>query len=205
MKKHLIYLPISLSVLLLTACTSPTSYEDNASSSILSEEENLDNNSMIDVDQGLLNVTITLDAALFGYTYPNEVIEEARINGITATHNDDGSFTYVMSRSTHNEMMQDMSIGIEESIAEILYDDTMVTSVLDITHANNFTEFNIIVSREDFESSFLDPFVIFTFGVQGMMYQAFNGTPDNNVTVNVVDSVTNEIFQTVVYPDALEG
>ena len=43
-------------------------------------------------------------------------------------------------------------------------------------------------------------------GMSGMLYQLFNGVdPDDyKVKINLKDEVTDEVFDSVIYPDALE-
>lgn len=175
--------------------TGVTSETENASSTP-------ETNSSISVDKGLFDVTLNLPASFFEGTSPEDVIKNAKDEGITATPNDDGSYAYKMSKAKHGEMMSDMAEGIESSVAEILSEKTYA-SVSNVEYNADFTEFNVTADKTAFESNFMDSFAILTFGLQGTMYQTFNGTPDNKVTINVVDTATKEVFKTTVYPDAL--
>uniref|UniRef100_A0A942T6D4 Uncharacterized protein n=1 Tax=Neobacillus citreus TaxID=2833578 RepID=A0A942T6D4_9BACI len=53
----------------------------------------------VNVDKGLLSVTITLPASMFEDQNVDEVVANAQKDGITATKNADGSVTYKMSKS----------------------------------------------------------------------------------------------------------
>lgn len=72
-----------------------------------SDDEFSEDKSSIEVDKGILNVEITLPASMFEGQDIDETIEEAKKDGIKeAVKHDDGSVTYKMSRSKHNEMMK---------------------------------------------------------------------------------------------------
>ena len=43
-----------------------------------------------------------------------------------------------------------------------------------------------------------------SLGLQGMFYQLFNGVEGPKVTMNFVDGATGEVFDSVVYPDAMQ-
>ena len=46
---------------------------------------------------------------------------------------------------------------------------------------------------------------ILGLGISGLMYQTFDNTTDKqSVTFNYIDEATGDVYDTVVYPDALE-
>ena len=63
----------------------------------------------------------------------------------------------------------------------------------------------MIVDKAAFENSF-DGSTVLGIGLQGSMYQLFNGAnPDDyKVTISTKDEATQEVFGEVIYPDALE-
>lgn len=101
-------------------------------------------------------------------------------------------------------MMTEMGTSITDSIEEMKSSEDYV-SIKDVTHNKSFTEFTLLVDKESYENS-MDGFAIFGLGLQGSMYQMFNGAnpEDYKVTVSVKDEVTEEVFDEVIYPDALE-
>jgi len=159
----------------------------------------------IEVDKGVFSVEITLPASLFEGEDIDEVIAEAKEDGVSdVTVHDDGSLTYKMSKSKHNEMMREMKDDLLEYIEETKNSEDY-KSIKDITHNKVFSEFTLLVDQEAFENSF-DGFAALGLGMSGLYYQLFDGVaPDDyEVTVFIENLNTGEVFDTIVYPDAFE-
>lgn len=156
----------------------------------------------IGVNKGRSNVEITLPASLFEVQDIDQAIEEAKEKGVTkAVKNGDGSVTYTMPKSAHDQMMKEMADGITDFIKELKAGEDF-KSVQDVTHNKGFNEFALTVKKEQYENSF-DGFAVFGLALQGMFYQAFNGVKEDKlkVTIQLKDADTNKVFDTVTYPD----
>ncbi|MED1607727.1 hypothetical protein P4U90_20615 [Cytobacillus kochii] len=191
-----------LLVIFLAACSADESAEGEKSTDQKQEEKA---GEAVNVDKGLLNVELTLPASFFEGEDIDTVIAEAKKEGVSeVTKNEDGSLTYKMPKSEHKKMMTEMGTSITDSIEEMKSSEDYV-SIKDVTHNKSFTEFTLLVDKESYENS-MDGFAIFGLGLQGSMYQMFNGAnpEDYKVTVSVKDEVTEEVFDEVIYPDALE-
>ncbi len=159
----------------------------------------------IEVDKGIFSVEITLPASLFEGENIDEVIAEAKENGISEVKvNDDGSLTYKMPKSKHNEIMREMRDDLLEYIEETKNSEDY-KSIKDINHNKAFSEFTLVVDQEAFENSF-DGFAALGLGISALYYQLFDGVaPDNyKVTIFIENANTGEVFNTIVYPDDLE-
>jgi hypothetical protein len=159
----------------------------------------------IEVDKGIFSVEITLPASLFEGEDIGEVVAKAKEDGVSdVTVNNDGSITYRMSKSKHNELMREMRDELLEHIEEVK-NSKDYESINDITYNKTFSEFTLIVDREKFENSF-DGLVALGIGMLALYYQLFNGVaPDDyKVTIFFKNANTGEVFNSVVYPDALE-
>lgn len=111
----------------------------------------------VDVDKGLFNVEVTLPASFFEGEDMESVAANAEAEGVgEATVNEDGSVTYKMSKSKHNEMMDEMAKSVEESKTEIV-DSGDYPSVRAIENNKHYSKFTVTVDREAFENS-LDGF-----------------------------------------------
>lgn len=135
----------------------------------------------------------------------DDVIAKAKEEGVgEATINDDGSVTYKMSKSVHNKIMKEMEDGVLDYVKEIKESGDYV-SIKDVTHNKSFSEFTLAVDQELYENSF-DGFVSMGIGMMAMYYQLFDGVdPDNyKVTISIKNADTGDIFNTIIYPDALE-
>lgn len=159
----------------------------------------------IEVDKGIFSVEITLPASLFEGEDIDEVIAEAKEDGVSdVTVHDDGSLTYKMSKSKHNEMMREMKDDLIEYIEETKNSEDY-RSIKDITYNKVFSEFTLVVDQEAFGNSF-DGFAALGLGILGLYYQLFDGVaPDDyEVTVFIENANTGEVFDTIIYPDDLE-
>ncbi|WP_217585855.1 hypothetical protein [Lentibacillus saliphilus] len=134
----------------------------------------------------------------------DETIASAEEEGIEVTQNDDGSLTYTMSKSKHDEMMDELKTELDNTIAEMTSSDE-ASSIRDVKIDKTYSEFTMIVDREAYENSF-DGFAIYGLGMYGVMYQVFDGSnaDDQQVTINVEDEATGEVFHTVNYPEDME-
>ncbi|QKY71417.1 hypothetical protein [Lentibacillus sp. CBA3610] len=159
----------------------------------------------INVDEGLLDAEITIPPSLLEGEDKEEVIDEAEEAGVSeVAENDDGSLTYKMSKSTHNDMMVKLKENVNQTIEEIKNDGEYI-SIEDIMANDSFSEFTMVVNQEKFENSF-DGFAAMGLAISGLYYQLFDGVdPDNyEVTINMENTDTGEVFDSVVYPDAIE-
>lgn len=157
----------------------------------------------VEVGKGIFSVEITLPAALFEGEDINEVVAKAKENGISeVTVNNDGSITYRMSKSKHNELMREIKDGLLEYIEEIKSSEDYI-SIKDITHNKTFSELTLVVDQEKFENSF-DGFAALGLGITSLYYQLFNGVSPYKVTIFFKNAETGEIFNKVIYPEAFE-
>lgn len=205
-------------LLLLTACTSnPTPKSPDATKpadeSVIppSSDPTASPNSVdptdppaekINVDKNKSNVEITLPSSMFAGQELDQIIASAKADGVSEViKNDDGSISYTMSKSVHNDMMSEMKNGVAEYIEE-LKASTDFVSIKDVKHNDKYSEFDLIVDKTAYEGSF-DAFSALALGLQGLFYQSFDGVKDAKVTVFVKDEASGDLIDTIVYPDAL--
>ena len=187
MKKWLI--AFSATALLLTACGGENETKENSGESL-------------NVNKGMVNVDVTLPASFFIAATEEEIIAEAKENGVTETVvNEDGSVTYTMSKSKHKEMMKEMGDSVLSTIDEIVNSEDY-TSIKDISYNKDFTEFDVKVNRQQYEEGF-DSFAIFGLVIVSTYYSAFDGNSgeDLRILFNMVDETTGEIYDTAIYPN----
>lgn len=205
MLKKLIAFLIVL-VFIVSACgTNETSNEKETEKETENGKVEKAESQSVNVDKGLINVEVTLPATFFEDQDINEVIASAKEEGFDeATANEDGSVTYKMSKAKHKEMMDEIKTGILETVEETKNSEDYV-SIKDITHNDTFSEFTLVVDKAAYENSF-DGFAAFGLGMSGAYYQIFNGvsTEDYKVQISIKDEASGEVFDTIVYPDALE-
>ena len=209
--KQINFTILALLLIVLTACSSneedsnQASSEASANQTEQNEEQNKDDDGKVAVDKGLLSVEITMPASMLESQDTEEAIASAKEQGVKeVTKNEDGSLTFKMSKSVHKEMMNEIGTSIKETVEETKNSEDY-SSIQDITHNDSFTKFTMVVDQETYENS-MDGFAALTLGMSGMIYQIYDGAdPDKyTVTISLKDQASGEIFDEIVYPDALE-
>lgn len=170
------------------------------------KENNTDETQMpsagIQVDEGLINVDVTLAASFFEDKTEEEIRAEAKENGYSDCKiNGDGSVTYTMSKTKRAEMLNEMKTSIDGMIAGCLEGDDKVASFVDIRYNDDFSQIDIYVDAEKYTT--WDRFYALTFYITGAYYQAFAGVANDeiDVAVNFIDNETGETLDTASYKD----
>lgn len=189
-------------VFIVSACG-----QEKTSSEKETEKSNVEktDSESVNVDKGLFNVEVTLPASFFEGEDIDQVIANAKEEGIgEATANEDGSITYKMSKSQHKEMLAEIKAGMVESVEETKNSEDF-QSIKDITYNDSFSEFTLVVDKAAYENSF-DGFAALGLGMAGAYYQIFNGVDAEayKVEISIKDEASGEVFDTIIYPDALE-
>ncbi|MFP7494974.1 FctA domain-containing protein [Terribacillus saccharophilus] len=203
--KKINYVVFLLLLTFLAACGSNDEDASEASKEAKAAEETSSNEEKgVEVDKNLLSVEVTLPASLYEGEEAEEVVAEAEKDGAKVTPNEDGSYTFKMSKSDHKKMMDEMSTEIGSSVDELVTSGDY-TSFQDIQYNDDFSKFKVIVDKEAYENS-MDAFASFSLGIAGMMYQLFDGAdPDEySVTITIEDEASGDVLDEVVYPDAME-
>ena len=160
----------------------------------IEEDSKSEETQSIEVDEGLLNVEITVPPDFLEEGTTQEDLDEAaKEDGIKSiTLNDDGSATYIMSKSKHDEMMAGIRESIDESLAEMIDPETYPTFV-EVTSNDDYTHFTVKLSSNEVGLS--ESISVLGFYMLGGLYNAFNGTPVDDVTVSFVNADTGDIIQ----------
>lgn len=201
--KKILGISMMMAVLLLGACAADSSTGKDDGNKKVNGETSEDKG--LHVEKKLLSVDVTIPASLIEDGEAEDVKEQMGEDGAkNIRENEDGSISFTMSKSDHKKMMSEMETGIIEMI-EGLESGEDFASVRKVEGKAPFSKFVMSVDREAFENSF-DGFANLTLAIGGMYYQALNGTNGENakVTIELKDEETGEIFDSVVYPDALE-
>jgi len=187
-----------------SSTTSETAAQQTETASITQDSEV--EKKPIDVDKGLLSTSVTLPASMFEGVDMNEAIAEAKADGVDdVTVNKDGSITYKVSRAKYNEMLAEAKKSLEEYIDQLKSGEDF-TSIKDVKYDKKFTTFTLVVDRSAYENSF-DGFAALGLYMTAMFYQIVDGVDADKVktTIHTEDIATDEVFNTVVYPDTLNN
>lgn len=183
----------------LIGCNNSKKTEDSSVNPTSETETNTD--SSVEVDKGLLDVTITLPASMFENEEDStfDPIAYNKEHGFKETIvNEDGSVSVTMSKNKHKEVLSEMTQTIESSFQELI-DGEDTPYIKGIEATEGYKKFTVSVDKDGYENAIFDltPFTLATYAA---LYQQFEGTTLYSEIV-IQDSLTNEVISTIVYPD----
>lgn len=159
---------------------------------------------VIEADENLLTVDITLPASFFEgadmSTFDTEAYAQEQ-GFLSAVLNEDGSMVVTMTKADHKKMLEELSAELDSYFAEFV-DGPDTPYVKDISHNEDFTAVTVKVDAEAYKNAF--DFTPLAIGLSVSMYQAFVDM-EHYVEVSIVDVDTGDVLNTVIYPDALDG
>ena len=202
--KKLVSLLLTLALVMsLVACGGRSGTQTNGNASA---EKETGNSAGVQVDEGLLNVDVTLAASFFEDQAEEEIKAAAKENGYSDCKiNDDGSVTYTMSKKKHAEMLDEMKTSFDEMIAGYLEGEEKIASFVDIHYNDDFSKVDIYVDAEQY--TMWDSLYALNFYITGAYYQAFAGVAngDIDVVVNFIDNATKDVLDTASYKDFISN
>ena len=153
-------------------------------------------------DSDTVEVTLTKDLI------PNEETAAGLAEGnediLSYEINEDGSATYVYKKDAYEKTVENLKQNMTNTIEEVKTSDvyTFITSV-DVDE--NYETVTIHVTNEADYNSKMGSFVVMGLYMPMQYYNAFRGVETPTVTFHLIDDETGEEFDTVVYPEELEG
>ncbi|MDE6016466.1 MAG: hypothetical protein K2H41_12350 [Acetatifactor sp.] len=196
MKKKVLSIILSLSMLLAacgssgapapaTSTVEPTGTESSATDTSQA-------NPGIKVEKELFDVEITVPADFVGDSTQEDLDKICQEHGYKSiTLNDDGSATYVMTKSQHKAAMDEMAASIRSSLEEMANSEDY-PDYTSVTVNDDFTSYTVTTKAT--ELGLGDSFVVFGFYLYSGMYAAFDGNEIDNVHVDFVNADTGEII-----------
>lgn len=111
---------------------------------------------------------------------------------VEITLNDDGSVTYRMPKSKHEELMIQVRETIDGSLVDMTTSDSAVFS--SVTHNSDYTEFTVTCKADSVGLSESISRVALYY--MGGFYNLYNGTPADNIKVIYLDPSGNIMEET---------
>lgn len=148
----------------------------------------------LDVEQNLFDVTLTIPSTFIDEGTTQESLDAAAKEAgyKSATLNEDGSVTYVMTHSQHSEIMEGIRAEIDNGLAEMAGADEGST-ITEVTANGDYTEFTVKTTAA--ELGLTESLSVLGLYLYGGMYNAFNGTPVDDIAVKFVNADTGELIQ----------
>ena len=204
-------------MILLSGCKSTDSVVETDNTTVENQEEIgledvltdelVEESSGITVEKNLLDVELTLPAWFFEEQSPEDVFASNDTDGVKSViANEDGSYTFVISKKLYEETLTEFKNGIDTTINDVITDENYL-SIQDVQYNDDLSEFNIYVDQAKYEEAIFDSLVSMMLGMSGMMYQLFEGTEYDSiqVIVNIVNQDSMEIIETLVFPDVMDA
>lgn len=193
-KKLLATLLVATMAVSLVAC-------GGSSSAPAEEDTSTEETESIEVDENLLTMEVTIPAEYIGETTQEELNAEI-VDGVkSVTLNEDGSATYVMTKGKHKEMMKDIAEQIDTGCNDLIGSEDY-PNFTSIEANDDYTSFTITTNSTELDLN--ESFSIIIFYTYGGMYNAFNGTPVDNIHVDFVNATSNEIISSADSKDMAE-
>lgn len=199
--------------LCLTACGGPAASGSAAASSAVSStstassaaslpDSALEALGDIETEEELFDVTITVPADLVQGKTQEELDQEAAEEGmLSATLNEDGSVTYVMTHAQHAEMLDQLRISIQTALDELVTSGDY-ENITAIQGNEDFTAFTVTTRSE--EPLLEETAVVFGCYMYGGLYGIFSGETPENIHVDFVNADPGAVIGTFDSSDAEE-
>ena len=201
MKRRMIALTLALLLVLSlagcgsskpqTSATTQATTDSTISTETTTGFDDLEALGEMEVDQNLFTVEITVPAEFIdeGTTQESLDTQVSASGYISATLNDDGSVTYVMTKAAHNEMMNGIRDTLQQSLSEMVGSEEF-PSFTKVEANDDFTQFTIETTST--ELGLVESFSVLGFYMFGGMYHAFNGTQVDDIAVTFINADTGE-------------
>lgn len=178
--------------LCLTACSggaasSAAAGSDAAASTSASEDG-------LNVEKNLFSVTLTYPASMVdeGTTQDSLNDEISGIDGIkSATLNEDGSVTYIMTKAYHKQIVDDMAQTIDESMAEMVGSEDY-PNFTKVEANEDYTVFTVTTKSKAL--SLDESLSLLQFYTEGAFYSVVSGNDADSIHVDFVNADTGEII-----------
>lgn len=178
--------------LCLTACSggaasSAAAGSDAAASTSASEDG-------LNVEKNLFSVTLTYPASMVdeGTTQDSLNNEISGIDGIkSATLNEDGSVTYIMTKAYHKQIVDDMAQTIDESMAEMVGSEDY-PNFTKVEANEDYTVFTVTTKSKAL--SLDESLSLLQFYTEGAFYSVVSGNNADSIHVDFVNADTGEVI-----------
>lgn len=161
----------------------------------------------LSAEKGLLNVEVTIPATLVEQidseiTSQQAADKYAEEQGIKkAVYNSDGSLTLTMTKSQHKKILASMSETMDESLQEMIDDDSSSISKIDVN--DTYSEFKVTLDSDSV--SLVDSLNVLAFYIYGGYYNALAGNQVDDIKIEYISASTGEVLESYSYNQWIEN
>ena len=191
-------------ILSLAGCGGGTSSAGASSASVAASSSSVASSDAgsVSKDEGLFNVTIVYPADYVSGATQEQLDQEVTESdgGIqSATLNEDGTATYVMTKAYHDKLLRDMADSINSTLAGMVGSEAY-PNITAAEASDDFTSFTITTTST--ELSMDEAFSVLSLYFYGGMYGIVAGEQPENIHVDFVNADTGEIIESAGSSDA---
>lgn len=147
----------------------------------------------VEVEKDLFNVKFKVPAEFVGETTQKELDKAAKESGYKSiTLNKDGSATYVMTKSQHKKLMQEMTDNANGQLEKMIGSEDY-PNFTDIKANDDFTSFEITTKSKELDLT--ESMSSLVFYMLGGMYNIFNGTEADNIHLDYINAETGKVIE----------
>ena len=184
--------------LLISSCNSTANNNETPVPTVVEATEPVVDPS-VNIDESLQSMSITLPTDLIGLHEKfdfEELLKEKDF--LDVTNNADGFVTLEFSQTHHKELLDSIKVLVDESINDILHDESMNAFFSDIRVYNDCTEIQVDIPPDN-EFSVLHEMGLLPVKISCMIYQAFAGADEYGTFVFIFDNETKEPISQYYY------
>lgn len=167
-----------------------SSTEAESSDDLDADRKRLEEIGDVEVENGVLTVSITLPAGMVGKEVTQEGLNEMVGEKYVAVKlNEDGSITYKMTKAQHEQMLTGIKEKAEDAFEKMIESDTY--NILAISHNDSYSVFEVTLGSDTL--GLADSFSVISFNLFGGVYSIFSGNKAESILVNFYDPDGNLI------------
>lgn len=143
----------------------------------------------------MFDVTLTLPSDFLGENVTQEQLDQEvqEEEGLkSAVLNEDGSVTYVMTKTRHAEMVNEIRASIDEELSALPGSEEYPT-VVRIEANEDYTSYKVVLNTE--EPGLSEGLLEVSLFLYSGIYHVFNGTAPGNVRLQFVNEATGAVIR----------
>ena len=155
-------------------------------------EDDFETLGKVDVNKGVFNVTLTMPKEYMEDVTQEDLDESRKKKGYkSATLNEDGSVTFVMTKEQHNNLIDEIKKSLSDSVDELVTSGEY-PAISKIDYNDDFTSYTVTTSNS--EPDFSESLMVYILYSYGGMYGVYSGKRAENVHVDFVNEESKEII-----------
>ena len=157
----------------------------------------------VDVDKRLFDVTMTISKDYMDGITREEMVDilVEQYGFKSATLNEDGSVTFVMTKVQHKEMLDEIRQSINDSLAEMVESEEY-PNITAVTVNDDYSKFTITTKNEELDSA--ESYAVFNMYNYGGEYAVYSGEEVDNIQVDYVNADSGEVIRFANFNDMVK-